>query len=118
MANMDLKALDRKLTLAARTGFELALVFFVWNCGYWLTVFLRDPCFRGAQEAICSSTDTAMLMKAFLAFWSFPLAILAYDLFQMRRGKLPPVLRWVRSVPAGLIVILLPALLLFFRWTA
>lgn len=116
MATVDLGALDRKLALAGRTGFELVLIFCVWNCGYWLTVLLRDPCFRDAQEAICGSTDTAMLMKGFLAFYSFPLVILAYDLFQMRRGKLTPVLRWVRSVPAGVTVVLAPALLFFFRW--
>lgn len=88
----------------------------MWNCAYWLTVFLMDPCFRTAQEEICGRADPPMLMRAFLVFLSPALIVLAYDLVQIRRGKLSSLLKWIRSAPAAVVVVLYPALLVWFRW--
>ena len=93
---------------AARVGLDVTATLVVWIAAFLQFEFLQPLTDRGME--LCG-TGAAIFTISLAACWGLTLLVLLYDGIQMYRGRLARPIRWLRTLPAAVAVMLTPAVL-------
>jgi len=102
------------LWIFARGLFSVATTLFVWLCLFTqiLAMDTLRTSLAPADEASCAQPAMSFLLFASI-LWAAAILVVSYDAFRLRRGKLSVQLKWLRTAPALLTVLIPPAFVLF-----
>jgi hypothetical protein len=93
---------------AVRLGLEVTVTLVVWIATFLQFEFLQPLTDRDME--LCG-TGAAIFTVWLAACWVLTLLVLLYDCIQMYRGRLARPIRWLRTLPAAVAVVLAPAAL-------
>jgi hypothetical protein len=93
---------------AIRLGLEVTATLVVWIGAFLQLLFVQPLADKGME--LCG-TGAAIFTVALATCWGLTLLVLLYDCIQMHRRRLPRPIRWLRTLPAAVAVILTPAVL-------
>jgi hypothetical protein len=102
-----------RLSAAGRALFEGWMTLCVWVCLFCGVLLLRDPRPFASPDGV----ECGQLVMSFLVFLAIlcfiALLVLLHDFVQLRRGRLSQLAKWLRTAPATVAVLIVPAGLLY-----